>query len=81
MSKKANQWFELTKEQLFTLCGSRAFPGAEAAAERVAEIESLGHKPAIYYSQFSQFRITDEDDPEQYRVSLAIAGSAKPFSM
>lgn len=81
MSKKTKQWYRLTEEQLWRLVGQSTYLGAEQELKRVRKITDAGHTPAIYYSEFSGFRVIDEDDPEQFKIGLSIRNRAKRFQM
>jgi len=72
MSKKLKQWYFLTEDQLWRLVGQGTYPGAKDALEEVRKIKEAGGTPAIYYSEFNDFRIINEDDPEQFRIGLSI---------
>ena len=81
MSKKAQQWYFLTEEQLWRLVGQGTYSGANEALEEVRKLKEAGHTPAIYHSEFNGFRVINEDDPKQFRIGLSISSRAKRFPM
>ena len=79
MTGKAKRWYWITEDDLLRLADYSAYPGADEAAEKVRKIKDSGNTPAIYYTEFSGFRILNEDDPEQFEISRSIRSSAKRF--
>ena len=80
MTKKKEQWYRLTEQQLWRVEDEDTLPGVKEATDRVRKIKELGHKPLICYSEFHGFRIVDEDDPEQFKNALSLEARAKPYS-
>lgn len=81
MSKKAKQWYYLNETQLWRLVGSGTYPGAQEALDQVQKIKKTDHSLAIYYSEFNEFRVIDEDDSDEFKIGLSIQSRAKPFRM
>lgn len=79
MSKKAKKPRSVTEEQLWKLHGQGTCPGAKRALEEVRRIKEAGHVLAIYYSEFNDFTVLDENDPDQCRMSMAMSLDAGPF--
>jgi hypothetical protein len=79
MSKQSEQWYFLSDDVLSRLCSHAAYPDAIDALNRSRQIKDLGHTPAVYYSKFNRFRVLDEDDEKQGRISQGIADRSKPF--
>jgi len=79
MTKQSKQWYFLTDDVLSRLCSHAAYPDALEALNRSRQIRERGHTPAVYYSHFNRFRVLDEDDEKQGRISQGIAHRAKAF--
>ena len=72
MSKRSKQWYSMTDKQLGMLVGQGTYPEAAEAWQQVRSLRKAGHEVAIYYSEFSGFRVIDENDSEQFKLGLSI---------
>ncbi len=76
VSNITKQWYELTQNQLSLKIGK----DAEEASAESKRIQELGHRPAIFYSEFDGYRIFDKDSlgMQQAKTLQSIRSNAKP---
>jgi hypothetical protein len=72
------QLYYLSDRVLWKLVG-QGRSGAQPALDRFEEIKAAGGSPLCFYSEFNDFYVIDENDPEQMRRAISMQDRAKPF--
>jgi len=82
MSKADKQWYSLTEQQLGKLVGQGTYQGALVAWDRVRAIIEAGGKPKVFYSEFNDFNVFDDNDNdiESMQKLISIESRSKRFS-